>query len=268
MAIKPVIITGDHPLTACAIAKQIGIYDDQKKVVTGQELDRLSDEELKSIIDDVAIFARVTPEHKLRIVTVLQEKGHIVAMTGDGVNDSPAIKKGRCRNCYGTNRNPGNKRNSRYGFKGRSFWIDCRRGKRRQNDHRKYSKSDWLFVKWKSCRDPCLFRGCNGRNATANRTSSNLLMNMLTDALPAMVLAINPGKKTKETKRQEIIDGTLYKQVITRGAILGVGSLGLFMWALGMGIPLATAQTVAFATLVAGQLVQTFSWRQAGSGES
>ena len=62
-------------------------------MVTGQELDLLSDEELKAIIDDIAIFARVTPEHKLRIVTVLQEKGHIVAMTGDGVNDSPAIKK-------------------------------------------------------------------------------------------------------------------------------------------------------------------------------
>ena len=92
-----------------------------------------------------------------------------------------------------------------------------------------------------------------------------LLMNMLTDALPAMVLAINPGKKMKETNRQEIIDGQLYKQVITRGAVLGAGSLGLFTWALGMGLPLATARTVAFASLVSGQLVQTFSWRQQGS---
>ncbi|MCM2536007.1 HAD-IC family P-type ATPase [Neobacillus pocheonensis] len=93
LGIKPVMITGDHPLTALSIAKQIGIFDDKKKVVTGQELDHLSDEELKAIIDDIAIYARVTPEHKLRIVTALQEKGHIVAMTGDGVNDSPAIKK-------------------------------------------------------------------------------------------------------------------------------------------------------------------------------
>ncbi|MCM2536008.1 cation-translocating P-type ATPase C-terminal domain-containing protein [Neobacillus pocheonensis] len=95
-----------------------------------------------------------------------------------------------------------------------------------------------------------------------------LLMNMLTDALPAMILAVNPGKKTKETKRQEIVDSDLYKQVITRGAILGAGSLGLFIWSLRVGMTLAAAQTVAFATLVAGQLIQTFSWRQAGSGES
>ena len=75
LGIKPVIITRYYRLTACAIAKQIGIYDYLKKAVTGQELNLLSDEELKSIIEDVAIFARVTPEHKLRIVKVFQEKG-------------------------------------------------------------------------------------------------------------------------------------------------------------------------------------------------
>lgn len=91
---------------------------------------------------------------------------------------------------------------------------------------------------------------------------------MLTDALPAMILAVNPGNKTKETKRQEIVDGAFYKQVITRGAILGLGSLGLFIWSLGAGMTLAAAQTVAFSTLVAGQLIQTFSWRQADSEET
>ena len=81
LGIKPVMITGDHPKTALAIAKQVGICDGSSKIMTGQELDGLSNEELEEIINDIAIYARVTPEHKLRIVSVLQKKGHIVAMS-------------------------------------------------------------------------------------------------------------------------------------------------------------------------------------------
>ena len=268
LGIRPVMITGDHPLTALSIAKQIGIYNDNKKVVTGQELDRLADEELKAIIDDIAIFARVTPEHKLRIVTVLQEKGHIVAMTGDGVNDSPAIKKADVGIAMGQTGTQVTKETADMVLKEDHFGsiVDgVKEGRTIIGNIRKAIG--------------CLLSG-NLAEILASSVAvmagmplpivpvQILLMNMLTDALPAMILAINPGKKTKETKRQEIIDSTLYKQVITRGAILGVGSLGLFMWNLRMGMPVAAAQTVAFATLVAGQLIQTFSWRQAGSGES
>ena len=268
LGIKPVIITGDHPLTACAIAKQIGIYDDQKKAVTGQELDLLSDEELKSIIEDVAIFARVTPEHKLRIVKVFQEKGHIVAMTGDGVNDSPAIKKADVGIAMGRTGTQVTKESADMVLKEDHFGsiVDgVKEGRTIIGNIRKAIG--------------CLLSGNLAEilvSAVAVMAGMPLpiipvqilLMNMLTDALPAMVLAINPGKKMKETNRQEIIDGQLYKQVITRGAVLGAGSLGLFTWALGMGLPLATARTVAFASLVSGQLVQTFSWRQQGSEES
>lgn len=268
LGIKPVMITGDHPLTALSIAKQIGIYDDKKKVITGQELDFLSDEELKAIIEDIAIFARVTPEHKLRIVTVLQEKGHIVAMTGDGVNDSPAIKKADVGIAMGQTGTQVTKETSDMVLKEDHFGsiVDgVKEGRTIIGNIRKAIG--------------CLLSGNLAEiivSAVAVMAGMPLpivpvqilLMNMLTDALPAMILAINPGKKTKETKRQEIMDRTLYKQVITRGAILGAGSLGLFIWTLRMGMTLATARTVAFATLVAGQLIQTFSWRQAGSGET
>jgi Ca2+-transporting ATPase len=90
--IRPIMITGDHPLTARFIASELGITENGR-IKTGQELDQFSPEELAAIVDEVSIYARVTPEHKLRIVDALQKKGNVVAMTGDGVNDSPALKK-------------------------------------------------------------------------------------------------------------------------------------------------------------------------------
>ena len=90
--IRPVMITGDHPLTAIEIARQLGITDNGR-ALTGVEIESLSFDELKNVVDEVNVFARVAPEHKLRIVQALQEKGHIVSMTGDGVNDAPALRK-------------------------------------------------------------------------------------------------------------------------------------------------------------------------------
>lgn len=268
LGIKPVMITGDHPLTALSIAKQVGIYENNMRVITGQELDQLSDQELKNIIDDIAIYARVTPEHKLRIVTILQEKGHIVAMTGDGVNDSPAIKKADVGIAMGQTGTQVTKETADMVLKEDHFGsiVDgVKEGRTIIGNIRKAIG--------------CLLSGNLAEILVTSMAVMAglplpivpvqiLLMNMLTDALPAMILAVNPGNKTKETKRQDIVDSSLYKQVITRGAILGLGSLGLFVWSLSAGMSLVAAQTVAFATLVAGQLTQTFSWRQAGSEES
>ena len=90
--IRPVMITGDHPLTARQIARELGITDDGR-ILTGQDVARMSVQDLERVVEDVSVFARVSPEHKLNIVQALQNRGHVVAMTGDGVNDAPALKR-------------------------------------------------------------------------------------------------------------------------------------------------------------------------------
>jgi Ca2+-transporting ATPase len=268
LGVKSVMITGDHPITAIAIAKQLGIYDGTSKVLSGAELDCLSDEELSGIVEEVSIFARVTPEHKLRIVTAFQRHGHIVAMTGDGVNDTPAIKQANVGIAMGRNGTEVTKETADMVLTEDDFGSIVEGVKEGRTIISNIRKA----------------LGCllTGNLAEILVTSvavmfglpiplvpiQILLMNLLTDALPAMILAVNPGNKTKVTKRMDIADKELYQKVITRGVLLGIGSLGLFAAALAAGTPIAVAQTVAFATLVTGQLIQTFSWRQEGSDET
>ena len=91
--IRPIMITGDHKVTAAAIAKRIGILEDESEACEGAEIDNMSDEELKDFVEGISVYARVSPEHKIRIVRAWQDKGNIVSMTGDGVNDAPALKQ-------------------------------------------------------------------------------------------------------------------------------------------------------------------------------
>ncbi|WP_176585926.1 cation-translocating P-type ATPase [Priestia megaterium] len=268
LGIKPIMITGDHPVTASAIAHSIGLRDHKGRVMTGVDLDRLSDEELKQEIEHVSIFARVTPEHKLRIVSILQKSGHIVAMTGDGVNDSPAIKKADVGIAMGQTGTQVTKETADIVLKEDHFGSiveGVKEGRTIISNIRKALG--------------CLLSG-NLAEIIVTSTAviaglplpvipiQILVMNLLTDALPSMVLAMNPGNKAKVTKRQEIADKALYTQVISRGVILGLGSLGLFAATLASGASLAMAQTTVFASLVAGQLIQTFSWRQTYSEET
>jgi magnesium-transporting ATPase (P-type) len=262
------MITGDHPITAIAIAKQVGIYSDGCKVLSGHELDRMTDEELHAIVEEVSIFARVTPEQKLRIVMAYQHLGHTVAMTGDGVNDTPAIKHANVGIAMGKTGTEVTKETADIVLQEDHFGSIVEGVKEGRTIIGNIRKA----------------LGCllTGNLAEIIVTSAAvmvglpiplvpiqiLLMNLLTDALPAMVLAVSPGNKADRTKRVDIVDKPLYQKVVTRGVLLGLGSLGLFALTLAGGAPVPVAQSVAFATLVAGQLIQTLNWRREGTDES
>lgn len=268
LGLKPVMITGDHPITAIAIARQLGIGHERNQVLIGAEIERLTDDELALRVQNVTIFARVTPEHKQRIVIALQKMGHYVAMVGDGVNDSPAIHKADVGIAMGKSGTEVTKETSdmilqRDGFG--SIVEGVKEGRTIIGNIRKAVG--------------CLLTGNLAEifvTAAAVLVGlpiplvpiQILLMNLLTDAVPATVLAIDPASKVKLTHRQDIVDRQLYQKVATRGTILGVGSLALFALTLLSGGTVILAQTVAFATLVAGQLMQTFAWRQEGSQET
>lgn len=262
LGVKPVMITGDHPITAMAIGKQLGIYRDGDRVLTGGDVNRMSEAELVAVVPNVSIFARVSPEHKLRIVKAYQHTGQLVAMTGDGVNDAPAIKKADVGIAMGRTGTEVTKQSADMVLKEDHFGsiVDgVKEGRTIIGNIRKAIG--------------CLLTGNLAEVIVSSAAVlagmpiplvpvQILLMNLLTDALPAAVLAVNPGNKELTTEKQDIVDRSLYKKVMIRGSIPGLGSLGLFATSLAAGVSLPVARTMAFATLVAGQLSQTFSWRQ------
>ncbi|MBN2909993.1 cation-translocating P-type ATPase [Polycladomyces sp. WAk] len=267
LGVKTVMITGDHPMTAITIAKQIGIYSGETSVITGRELDQIDDEELDRRIPSISIFARVTPEHKLRIVNAYQKRGEVVAMTGDGVNDTPAIKQANVGIAMGLTGTEVTKEAADMVLKTDHFASIVEGVKEGRTIISNIRKAVG-----------CLLTGnlaeiiITGAAVIAGLPMplipiQILLMNLMTDALPAMILAVNPGNKTKQTRRTDIVDRSLYTKVVTRGALLSAGALGLFMMQLRRGSSLLVAQTTVFATLVLGELIQTLSWRQEGSEE-
>ena len=271
LGVQPVMITGDHPITAIAIAKELGIGSGNTNVLTGQALDRLSDEELKGLVNDVRIFARVTPEHKLRIVKAYQALGHIVAMTGDGVNDTPAIKQANVGIAMGRTGTEVTKAAADMVLKEDHFGSIIEGVKEGRNIIGNIRKVIG-----------CLFTS-NLAEILVTATAvivglpmpliplQILLINLIADAIPALILGMTPRNKENEqrvTKTQDIVDKDLYQKVISQGILLAAGTLGLFVTTLAAGAPLAVAQTIAFTTLVIGHYVQTFSWRREGTEES
>jgi Ca2+-transporting ATPase len=276
--IRPIMITGDHPLTALAIAKDLGISDKSGDgaVVTGQELSRMNDTQLSQIVDHVSVFARVSPEHKLRIVEALQLKGHVAAMTGDGVNDAPALKKADIGVAMGITGTDVTKEAGEMVLRDDNFATivsAVEEGRVIYDNIKKFVKFSIggnigkVLVMMLA---PVLALILLPQGSPLGALVVPLLplqllwLNLLTDGLLGIGLGVEPAEKNVMRRppisaTAGIFSGGALGQVIRMGLLIGVISLGIgvYEWSIGYG----AWQTMMFTTLAFSQVFQAMSIR-------
>ncbi len=230
--IRPIMITGDHPITAKEIAKQLNIAKDGDRVVTGRELAVMSMDQLKEVVEEVPVFARVAPEHKLNIVQALQEKGHIVAMTGDGVNDAPALRKSDIGVAMGITGTDVSKEAADMVLLDDNFATIVRavkEGRTIYDNVRKFlqyiltSNAGEIYV--------MLFGPLLGMPLPLIPLQI-LWINLVTDGLPGLALSVEPSEKDTMTREPYAPDESIFSRgigprVLWAGLLMGLVSLGV-----------------------------------------
>lgn len=264
--IKPVMITGDHKNTALAIAKSINICTTDDQAITGDELEKMTDEELVKRVEKLRVFARVSPNHKLRIVKAFKKNNNIVAMTGDGVNDAPAIKEADIGVAMGISGTDVTKEAASMVLMDDNFATivsAVEEGRIIYDNIRK-------FIRY--------LLSCNlGEVLTMFLASlfylpnpltpiQILFVNLATDGLPAIALGIDPADKdimrqSPREKNEGIFARGLWEKIIVRGCLIGICTLLSFMVGRYYGMDLATCRTIALCTLVMSQLLHVFECR-------
>ncbi|MDF2568316.1 MAG: ATPase, P-type (transporting), superfamily, subfamily, partial [Oscillospiraceae bacterium] len=261
--IKPVMITGDHKETAVAIAKQVGIFHDGDKVISGMELDRMDENELAKAVTHTTVFARVSPNHKLKIVRAFKKRGHIVAMTGDGVNDAPAIKEADIGVSMGITGTDVTKEASEVILLDDNFAtlvVAVEEGRVIYGNIRKFIR--YLL----SCNIGevlTMFLGILMGLPVILLPIQILLVNLVTDGFPAIALGLEPAEKDimKRQPRKAssgIFSEGLLTTIIFRGCLIGLTTLAVFVTLYKMTMSYDLARTGAFLTLVITQLIHVF----------
>jgi len=273
--IKTVMITGDHQTTAEAIAGQLGIIPRGGMSLNGQQLALMSDEELDAKVDDIYVYARVSPEHKLRIVKSLQRKGHIVAMTGDGVNDAPAIKASDIGISMGITGTDVSKEASALVLGDDNFATIVAAIEEGRGIYENIRKFIRYLLASNVGEILTMFLAMIAGLPLPLVPIQILWVNLVTDGLPAMALGVDQAEKDlmqqkPRPARENIFARRLGWKIISRGILIGVCTLAAF-WLVLQGGPngdsaqLTKAQTVAFATLVMAQLIHVFDCRSSRS---
>lgn len=257
--IKVIMITGDHPSTAAAIGKQLGL---EVKILTGSQIDELED--LSSVVEDIIIYARVSPEHKLQIVDALKKQGHIVAMTGDGVNDAPALKKadiGIAMGLSGTDvaRESSDMILSDDNFK--SIVSAVEEGRGIYENIRKFLR---FQLSTNTGAILTVFIGTVAGLPLPLTALQLLWINVIVDGPPALSLSMEPLDKDAMNQpprnpREQILSRKMLSYIITTGSIMAAGTLGLFIYMLSFEPQ--KAQTIAFTTFVLFQLFNVLNCR-------
>lgn len=261
--IKTIMITGDHKNTACAIAKQIGIYKNGDIILSGKDLDNMSDVELLSKIKDASVFARVSPHHKVKIVKILKNMGNIVAMTGDGVNDAPALKEADIGVAMGINGTDVTKEVSEVILLDDNFATLVHA----VNEGRTIYSNIRKFIRYLlSCNIGeivTMFLGIVMGLPMVLIPIQILLINLVTDGLPAIALGLEPAEKDiMEMKPRKISEGIfangLLYTIIFRGCLIGLTTLAVFVVLYKQYSDIDVSRTGAFLCLVLSQLIHVF----------
>ena len=263
--IRPVMITGDHPLTAQAVARELGLLK-TGRVVTGAELEAMSEAEFEREVENIEVYARVSPAHKLRVVTALQKKGHIVAMTGDGVNDAPALKKADIGIAMGITGTDVTKEAAAMTLTDDNFAsivAAVEEGRGIFGNIKKYL----MYLLSSNIGEIGLMAGATLLGLPLPLTAVQILyVNLATDGLPALALAVDPPEPDlMRRKPRNPRTGIFTRPVVTLMMVGGLWStlvnLGLFVWALNSGRSVEEAMTMTFVSLVLIQFFKAYNFR-------
>lgn len=261
--ITPIMITGDHRKTAYAIGKDLNICNDSSEVIDGAELNRLSDEELNKRLDNIRIFARVSPKDKLRIVKAFKKKNKIVAMTGDGVNDAPAIKEADIGVAMGVNGTDVTKEAAAMVLLDDNFNTivsAVEEGRVIYGNIRKFIR---YLLSCNLGEVLTMFLSSLFALPTPLLPIQILFVNLATDGLPAIALGLDPGEKNimdekPRDKKEGVFARGLKEKIIVRGVLIGVCTVLSFIIGTYFNFDLKTCRTMALTTLVLSQLIHVF----------
>lgn len=262
--IKTVMITGDHKVTAVAIAKKIGIFAEGDLAVTGLELDAMSDKELDDKIEKISVYARVSPENKIRIVDAWQRKGKIVSMTGDGVNDAPALKKADIGVAMGITGTEVSKDASSMILADDNFATIIKAVANGRTVYENIKNAVMYLLSGNlSAIITVLFASIAGLPVPFMAVQL-LFINLVTDSLPALAIGMEPGANDILNRPpRDPKEGILNKQMVTRvavqGALIAVSVIAAFL--IGLKTSSAVACTMAFSTLTFARLFHGFNCR-------
>lgn len=268
--IRPVMITGDHIITACAVAKELGILTGEQKAVTGKELDTLSEARLAEELEQYSVYARVSPEHKIRIVKAWQAKGHVVAMTGDGVNDAPALKTADIGCAMGITGTQVAKNASDMTLTDDNFATIVEAVREGRGIYANIKKVVAFLIGTNIGEVITVFTAMFLWHKTPLLSIHLLWMNLVTDSLPAISLGLEPIEaavmnEQPKPRSEGIFAHGLGIQVILQGILFGLLALTAFVMGEKQTGTLEGARTMAFMVLSLSQIVQSYNMR---SGKS
>jgi Ca2+-transporting ATPase len=271
--IKSVMITGDHKLTAVAIAQELGILKEGGMALTGAEVDKLGDEEFEALVGNIDVYARVSPAHKLRVIEALAKKGNVVAMTGDGINDAPALKRSDIGIAMGITGTDVTKETADMVLTDDNFAsivAAVEEGRHIFGNVKKY------LVYLLSCNlgeillmaVAILFGTAFGlaRGVIPLIAIQILYVNLATDGLPAIALSVDPPdpdimRQKPRPRNQTIFTKEVVMYLLLTGIWTCVATFGVFVWAVKSGKPPEEAQTLCFVTLIIIEFFNAFNCR-------